>query len=278
MAATSPNRESGRIGAPAGAADGAVRIANVPIFAGTLDDATELCLDLMSAGTGARIATANLDFLAQARREPELQDLLNESSVVVADGAAVVWLAHLAGVRGVGRVPGIDLVHELLRVAPSRGEFRVALYGAKPELNEQARRRIEAEFPGVTVVLAVSPPFRELTEDEEAEERARFAAAQPDAVFVGLGFPRQERLIRRYFDAAPGAVWIGCGGTIDYLAGHDWSRPRWLQRLGLEWAGRLASRPHLWRRYLLRDVPALALLVPQSLRQRRQSSRSGGSR
>lgn len=270
MAATTTDRTPpGALRSPFGTSNGAGRIANVPIFGGSLEDATQLCLDSLSSGTGAWIATANLDFLALARRDPGLQDLLNDASVVVADGAAVVWLARLAGMRRVGRVPGIDLVQQLLRRAPRQSEFRVAIYGATPELNERARQRIEAEFEGASVVLAISPPFRPLTSTEVAEERARFVEARPDAVFVGLGFPRQEQLIRGYFDTAPHALWIGVGGTIDYLAGHEWSRPRWLQRLGLEWVARLASRPHLWRRYLLRDIPALLLIAPGCLFQRR---------
>src|SRR5690606_17473805 len=128
------------------------RIAGVPIYSGTFQDATRLCLDWLATGTGARVATANLDFLAQARRDSQLRQLLNDSSVVVADGAPVVWLARLAGLAGVGRVPGIDLVQELMRLAPGQGEFRVALYGGTPEANARARERIERDFPGTSVV------------------------------------------------------------------------------------------------------------------------------
>jgi N-acetylglucosaminyldiphosphoundecaprenol N-acetyl-beta-D-mannosaminyltransferase len=42
------------------------------------------------------------------------------------------------------------------------------------------------------------------------------------------------------------------GGAFDVLAGRTRRAPRPLQRLGLEWAFRLAQEPgRLWRRYLV---------------------------
>ena len=82
-------------------------------------------------------------------------------------------------------------------------------------------------------------------------------------VLVALGCPYQEQVIARYYEAAPAAVWIGVGGTLDILAGRTRRAPRLLQRLGLEWLARLAQEPRrLWRRYLLRDVPALVAATP----------------
>ncbi len=84
-----------------------------------------------------------------------------------------------------------------------------------------------------------------------------------------MGCPKQERLIARYFDAAPAAVWIGVGGTLDFYAGRTRRAPRWMQAIGLEWVMRLAQEPRrLWRRYLLHDIPTLVRVTPACLRLR----------
>lgn len=240
-----------------------VRVGPVRVFDGALTDAVDFCLSAIESGRGARVATANTDFIALARRDPHLRDDLERSSLVVADGAPVAWLARIAGARRVRRVAGVDLAMELCRTGARRGGLRLALYGSTADVVERASGRIETEFPGVTIVLRLSPPFRELSDEERQRERAQFAAAAPDLVLVALGCPKQERLIATYFDATPRAVWLGVGGTLDFFAGKRWRAPRWSGRVGLEWVVRMAQEPRrLWRRYLLRDIPTVVAVAP----------------
>lgn len=237
------------------------RLGPARVFEGGLEDVTALCIDWMRSGRGARIATANLDFFALARRDHELRAHLEASHLVVADGAPVAWLAKLLGATEVERVAGVDLVDTLLRRAGASGGVRVALYGSTPDMAELAKTRFEAHT-GVEVVLVHCPPFRPLTAEEEQAEQQAISRARPDLVLVALGCPKQERLIARYFEAASEAIWIGVGGTFEILGGHRKRAPRAAQRLGLEWAVRLLQEPRrLWRRYLLRDVPALISLA-----------------
>lgn len=250
-----------------------VRVGPVSIFNGDIEAAARFCVDRIRSGAGARVATANLDFLAQARGDATLRADLSDSTLVVADGAPVAWLGRMVGGGRTRRVPGVDLVAEICRLGTERRDgsvtpLRVALYGAEPEVAAEASAALTRAYPGTAVVLSISPPFRALSAEEEAEERARVAAARPELVLVALGCPKQERLIARYFQEAPQAVWIGVGGTFDFLAQRKRRAPRALQRAGLEWAFRLAQEPgRLWRRYVVRDLPALIALTPACVRQ-----------
>ena len=89
-------------------------------------------------------------------------------------------------------------------------------------------------------------------------------------MFVGLGFPKQERLIVALHDRLPAAWWLGCGAAIPFAAGAARRTPGWMGLLGLEWLYRLVHEPRrlvheprrLVRRYLWEDAPyALALLL-----------------
>ena len=104
------------------------------------------------------MATANLDFFARARHNDQLLEDLANSSLVVADGAPVVWSARLAGLSRTSRVTGVDLVGEVCRIGAPHG-LRVALYGSTWEVARAASSRLEADYPGVESVAIVCPPL-----------------------------------------------------------------------------------------------------------------------
>jgi N-acetylglucosaminyldiphosphoundecaprenol N-acetyl-beta-D-mannosaminyltransferase len=249
-------------------------IGEVPLYTGSASSVIEECRRRLVAREGAHIATANLDFLALARRDAALRQSLNQCDLVVIDGKPVEWLARYRGFTAAERLAGVDLVHELLALGSSH-PVRVAMYGSTETISQAAARTFDS-YPGVEVALRIVPPFRELSSEERDAERDAIARSDPDIVFVALGCPRQELLIRDYIHAAPGAVWLGIGGTFDFYAGIRKRAPKWMQQSGLEWAARLAQEPRrLWRRYVLRDIPTLLALGYESWRFR--SARQTGA-
>ena len=111
--------------------------------------------------------------------------------------------------------------------------------------------RLAELAPGIEIVGIESPPFRPLSEREEAELVERVHRARPDIVWVGLGTPRQDLFVDRFRDRL-GAILVAVGAAFDFLAGAKRQAPAWMQDRGLEWAFRLAMEPRrLWRRYLV---------------------------
>ena len=91
---------------------------------------------------------------------------------------------------------------------------------------------------------------------------ARVVAAAPDIVYVGLGFPKQERLIAQIAPLAPSSWFVACGAAISFAAGTARRAPRWMQWAGLEWLFRLAREPRrLAHRYLVHDLPFAGQLL-----------------
>jgi N-acetylglucosaminyldiphosphoundecaprenol N-acetyl-beta-D-mannosaminyltransferase len=243
-----------------------VSIDGIPIFDGTAEEATDACLRLLA--TGGRVATANLDFLALARKNSALRRNLQASDLVIADGMPVVWLAKLSGAQRVKRLAGVDLVGALFE-AERRTPLRIAMYGSTELIASAAVPALEALGSGGKVVHVSNPPFRRLTAGEVEADLTALAAAEPEVVLVALGCPAQEQLIAGWAPRLPGAVWIGIGGTLDFYAGVRHRAPRLAQSFGVEWVVRMAQEPRrLGRRYLLRDVPALFAIAPGCLRTR----------
>jgi exopolysaccharide biosynthesis WecB/TagA/CpsF family protein len=225
----------------------------------------------LAEGRGGWVVTPNIDICRRAGKDPAARDLVRGASLVVADGMPLVWAARLRGDPLPERVTGSSLIFTLTAAAAGHGRS-VYLLGGEPGVPERAAAALARRFPGLRVAGTDAPPAG----FDVAEAGRRMAAARPDIVFVGLGFPKQERVIAALAPGLPGAWFIGCGAAIPFAAGALPRAPRWMQRAGLEWAFRLLSEPRrLFRRYLIDDLPfAVRLLLTAALTSKLTPARS----
>jgi len=194
-----------------------------------------------------------------ADRDPELRRIFNQSGMTTPDGMAIVWLLRLRGHREVERVYGPDVMLATCRAGMQRG-YRHYLYGGGDGVADLLARRLGEECPGLLIVGTHTPPFRELTEDEDASVVDLINSAQPDIVWVGLSTPKQERWMAAHRGRIIAPVMIGVGAAFDFLSGTKPQAPRWMRRSGLEWLFRFATEPRrLWPRY--RQYPRFVLLA-----------------
>lgn len=226
---------------------------------------TEVAQHIVSeshAGRGGWIATPNIDICQRVRRDPALRDLVRSATLVVPDGMPLLWAARLRGDFLPERVTGSSLIFSLTSAAASAG-MSVYLLGGDPGVPDLAGTELARRYPGLRVAGTDAPPVGfEESPDAVALIRKRLCQALPDIVYVGLGFPKQERLIAELVTVLPGAWFIGCGAAIPFAAGTLPRAPIWMQRSGLEWAFRLLKEPRrLFRRYLVDDVPYAAHLL-----------------
>lgn len=220
----------------------------------------------LARGDGGRIVTPNVDILRLARADPAVRAYLADATLVVADGMPLVWASRLAGTPLPERVPGSRLIWSLSYHLALAGRS-VYLLGGTPGPESGARRAaavLAAACPGLRVAGSSAP--RHGFQDDPArlaEICAAVVEAKPDLVFVGLGFPKQERVIDLLRPELPLSWFLGCGSAINFVAGDAVRAPDPIQRAGLEWAWRLAGDPRrLAGRYLRHDAPyALRLLA-----------------
>jgi N-acetylglucosaminyldiphosphoundecaprenol N-acetyl-beta-D-mannosaminyltransferase len=94
-----------------------------------------------------------------------------------------------------------------------------------------------------------SPPFRPLSEEEDAAVVKRINEIQPDFIWVGLGAPKQEKWMANHQGKVNGLM-LGVGAGFDYYAENITRAPEWIQRSNLEWMFRLIQDPRrLFSRY-----------------------------
>jgi exopolysaccharide biosynthesis WecB/TagA/CpsF family protein len=205
--------------------------------------------EMVSSGSPHFIATANVDFLVQARSDAELRTVLHRADLVVCDGKPLVWLSRLLGKALPERVAGSDLVPRLLATAEQNG-WSVYFLGGREDVLEQAVHNTSLKHPGLRIAGAYSPPFAPLDQMDHQDICERITAAKPDLLLVSFGCPKQEKWIARHYAKLQVPVSIGVGATIDFLAGTMKRAPRWMQQSGLEWVFRLLQEPRrLVKRY-----------------------------
>jgi N-acetylglucosaminyldiphosphoundecaprenol N-acetyl-beta-D-mannosaminyltransferase len=210
---------------------------------------------------GGWVVTPNVDICRQARRDPSLRQLIGTASLVVPDGTPLVWAARLSGHPLPERVAGGSLIFSLSEAAARQG-LSIYLLGGAPGVPQRAGEELSQRYPGLRVAGADSPPLGFDTDPRAVEGvRDRVAAAAPDIVYVGLGFPKQERLITTLAPACPRA-WFA---AIPYAAKALPRPPAWMRRAGLAWLFRLCHEPRrLFRRYLVHDLPFAVRLLASS--------------
>lgn len=197
------------------------------------------------ADGGHPIITLNPEMVMSALDVPSkdqtggLQRALQEASMVVADGIGIVWASRLLGVPLPERIPGIDLAEAVLAAAAQEG-WSVFFVGARPGVARVAAERLANKYTGLRVV-GVEHGFFSDAETERVVQRV--ADAEADLVLVGMGSPRQEEWINAHRHRLGAKVMIGVGGAFDVFSGQTRRAPVALQRLGLEWAYRLAKEP-----------------------------------
>jgi N-acetylglucosaminyldiphosphoundecaprenol N-acetyl-beta-D-mannosaminyltransferase len=125
------------------------------------------------------------------------------------------------------------------------------------------------DHPGIQIVGGYSPPFRDLTPDEEDALAEQINAAKPDVLWVGIGVPKQEKWMARMRDRLEVPVMCGVGAAFDFHAGRISQAPRWMQERGLEWTYRIVQEPRrLLPRYLYYNPRFLAAFARQMARER----------
>ena len=234
----------------------------------TEDEVVAVVREAIARGRGGRIITPNIDVLRQARTDHRVRAYLDDADLVVADGMPLVWASRLGkGTPLPERVAGSSLIWSLSRGLGHDGRS-IYVMGGKPAPESdgasRAADRLAAHCPGLRIAGTICPDHGfERDPETYAQMVEKVAGADPDLVFVGLGFPKQEMVVDRLREQMPRAWFIGCGAAVNFVAGDVDRAPRWMQRTGLEWAHRLGTEPRrLAGRYLKHDVPyALKLLM-----------------
>jgi N-acetylglucosaminyldiphosphoundecaprenol N-acetyl-beta-D-mannosaminyltransferase len=226
-----------------------VVLLGIPFHDVTMDETLAEIDHIVCERVPRYIATANLDFAAQASRDVELQRILMDAHLVLCDGTPLVWASRLLKAPLRERVAGSDLTMRLMSHAAAR-RYRIFFLGSDEAILKTAKEILEKQHPGLDICGYYAPPYAKLLDLDNDGIIDRVKNAHPDILLVALGAPKQEKWIYMNQRQMGVPCSIGIGASLDFVAGKFDRAPVWAQKCGLEWLFRLKQEPRrLFRRY-----------------------------
>lgn len=217
------------------------------------------------------VVTPNVQHAVMFQNNAPLRSAYEGASLVLVDGAPLLWASRLLGLDVPVRVAGSDLIPAILGSAQRLDRaLRLFLLGAAPGVAERAATVAESTFPGVQVVGTSSPPVGfEHDERKNREILERIEQVGADLLVVGLGAPKQEIWVHSHRANLRVPVAVCAGATIDFLAGHRARAPRWMRWAGMEWMHRILTEPRRLAPRYAADALRFPTLLARELRKQR---------
>ncbi|MEM7272682.1 MAG: WecB/TagA/CpsF family glycosyltransferase [Actinomycetota bacterium] len=220
------------------------------------------------------VLTPNVDIVVHLDADPDSAEaeLFRRAQFCLPDGQPIVLLSGLFGERLQARLPGSGLFAELWPRLVAEEVPTVVVASSR-----DIAARLEVEHPKAGFI--VPPIFDEDDEGAVAEVvgelLAQCRSVRPEIVLVGIGNPKDARIISVLFDRwderlGPKPLCIGLGGSFAMYLGLRRRAPSWIQKIGMEWFYRFLQEPRrLFHRYFVRDMAFLPILAREWLAVRR---------
>lgn len=211
------------------------------------------------------VITPNVDIVVHLEEAPDSieAELFRRAQYCLPDGQPLVMFSRIHGERLKARLPGSGLFSDLWpRIVAEKRP--VVVIASSDEIADQ----LKEEHPKAGFIV---PPMFDADDPAAIDEivtdiLSSARAVRPDIVLVGIGNPKDARIISALFarwDRRLGEkpLSMGLGGSFAMYLGITKRAPDWIQRIGMEWFFRFAQEPRrLFHRYFVRDAAFLGIM------------------
>jgi N-acetylglucosaminyldiphosphoundecaprenol N-acetyl-beta-D-mannosaminyltransferase len=218
-----------------------INILGIPVACVTYDSALERVKELSRESRPTAVCPANTHILAAARSNPAFAGVMAKFDLVLPDGMPVVWALNRRAAGLTDRVYGPYFMRHTLQHTPR--PWRHFFFGDSEECLTELQKVATQLQPDIEIAGAISPPFRPLTEADEASFAKAINDAAPDFIWVALPGVRMERWIIDNQSRYQRGVFLAVGDAFTLLTGRRKFAPAWMQRRGLTWLFRLVGEP-----------------------------------
>jgi N-acetylglucosaminyldiphosphoundecaprenol N-acetyl-beta-D-mannosaminyltransferase len=211
----------------------------------SMDELVTVVHSRISRSQKTFIGTVNPEIITYAQSYSSYEMVLKEADYLLPDGVGIILASKILGNPIQERLSGFDLMDRLLKLS-NKNKYRVYLLGTKPHIIDLTAANIQKKYPHINLVGFHHGYFK--GNDQEIINEIKLK--KPDIVFVGLGFPKQEKWISKTLSQFNKGVFIGVGGCLNVWAGVDKRAPKIWRNLNLEWFYRLTKQPSRSKRML----------------------------
>lgn len=137
------------------------------------------------------VITPNVDLTVHLNKNKDILSIFQNARYILPDGAPIIWFSKLLGKPLKKRLAGSDLFPLIWKAGI---QHQKKMFLILP--NEIVKEKLTQEYPAAQSYI---PPFFEATAAEVEKEALQIfpllQQQQPDFVFLGLRYPKQEMLI-----------------------------------------------------------------------------------
>lgn len=189
----------------------------------------------------AHICTTNNEFVLEAQRNSIFRKIINSAELSLPDSTGIVWAVKFLFKNTISRIAGVDLF-EMICELSAKNEYRIFLLGGKTGVAGDTKKILQMKYPGIHIVgfldgIDINPHEKNLDLISTINE------SRAQVIAVALGAPKQELWIDKNRELIKSNIFIGLGGSFDYISGRVKRAPKKIRELGLEWLFRLFSQP-----------------------------------
>lgn len=200
-------------------------------------EAVEKAAGFLCGDKNCFIVTPNPEIVLRAKDDEIFKNVLNSASLSIPDGFGLLLVSRLTKNRLKERVSGADLF-EALCFECSKNNKSIFLLGGQADVAKKTAEKLQRKFPNLKIAGW-------LDGDVDLENCWQVINdAKPDALFVALGAPKQEKWIYGNINKIKNLkLAMGVGGTFDFISGKAKRAPKFLRDAGFEWLWRLIIQP-----------------------------------
>lgn len=209
--------------------------------------------------------TFNLGLSEQDSEYKRLLQKTDPANINLPDGWPVAfWLSFVHG-KHVTQIRGSDLLRFLVLNGKKNSHF---FLGSTLETLTALEKSLLKLNPDATFSGFVSPPFSDTYESWLPEFIATLRDEKVDFLWVGLGTPKQDYIVRAIAESNLEIKAVfAIGAAFDFIAGVKKEVPSFMRKVGLEWLHRLFSEPRrLWKRYTVFQLYFMKAILKSSFR------------
>jgi N-acetylglucosaminyldiphosphoundecaprenol N-acetyl-beta-D-mannosaminyltransferase len=234
-----------------------ISIDGVKLTPFTVNEIRDYIVSLLNSNRkSCQITYLNAYVYCLARRNKELNAIISESEVVLADGISIVWAALFLCRINISRCIMTKLFDDFL-ISTDLPKCKGILIGATDPEIKTAREKINRISKKVDIVGAYSGYHDNLYYSEVLKEHDHI-----DLILIGMSTPKSEFLCKMAREICNNStIWHIGGGTIQCYAGTKRRAPEWTSRLGIEWMQRFIYEKHTRKRYLIYNMVFVYLIL-----------------
>jgi len=241
-----------------------IKILNTTIHNLNMMETLDIINKTIIKGRQLHHVVVNAGKIVAMQTDLQLQQSVNGSDLINADGQAVVWASKVLGKPLKERVAGIDLMINLVALAYKK-QYKIFFFGAKEEVVKEVVNRYSKQYSSNIIAGYRNGYFKK---EDEATIAQQISQSGAHILFVAISSPTKENFLYENKKLLSNVNFVmGVGGSFDVVAGKVKRAPLWMQNAGLEWFYRFAQEPkRMWKRYLVGNSKFIGLVLKEKFK------------